>query len=380
MTVVGGGPAGTYSARLLASSGRDVTVLEEHLSAGQPSHCAGVVTSEVLQSFGVRPKFLGSISAADVILPDGTVIETSKKMPYAFIIDRCDFDKKLAEMAEDAGVTIKYGAHCKRYEVGTDGVTVETNLGQFRSDILIGADGQNSVLAASLGNNLIKSYVRGIQVDLKYRSDDPEKMLLRLGNEVAPGFFSWQLPLGDITRIGIGVGAQYGPPKPYLDRLLDSLGLADKERIATYSGKIPMGSRRTTFSDRLLLIGDAAGQVKPVSGGGLYPISKAAPRLKETVDRAYSMGMFSSSVLSLYERGWKRDLGKSLSHGMKLREYYDRLDDEQLCEFGHLFSRPDLAAILSDIDMDNPGNVLRPMFRKKGVKSLVFKTYLRSRA
>lgn len=379
ITVVGGGPAGTLSARLLASSGREVTVLEEHREAGVPMHCAGVVSPEVLQSLGVRPKVLGSISAADVVLPDGSVISTSKKMPYAFILDRQDLDQRLADAAVNAGADIRYGAHYKDYTVDDSGVTVRTNLGEFRSDLLVGADGQNSLIAASLGNNQVKYYLRGVQVDVRHRSEDPEKMILRLGNEVAPGFFSWQLPMGDLTRIGLAIGPTFGSPVKYLEQLLKGIGLQDAERVSTYAGKIPMGGRRATYADRILLIGDAAGQVKPVSGGGLYPISRAAPLLKETVDRAYSMNIFNSTILALYDRSWKRDFGRSISSGMRLRTYYDRLGDTDLNTIGHLFTRPDINEVLNDIDIDDPGAVVKPILHKKGVKSLLLKTYFNTR-
>ena len=379
VTIVGGGPAGTLTARLLASSGRDVTLLEEHHNVGEPVHCAGVIAPSLLENYGIRPNILGTITSADVILPDNSCIHTAKRMPYALIIDRMDFDQKLADRAETAGATIKYGVHYKSHDISDSGVTVDTNVGQFRSEILVGADGQNSVIAASMGNNQVKYYLRGIQVDLKYRSEEEEKMILRLGNEVAPGFFSWQLPLGETTRFGLAVAAQYGTPKQYLDRLLEKLGLADRERLKTYTGKIPMGGRRATYADRLLLIGDAAGQIKPVSGGGLYPISLAAPALKEAVDRAFSARTFNGTILSTYERSWRRAMGKSLSRGNWLREYYDRLDDDALNEFGHLFARPDIVEILNDIDIDNPGTVIKPILRKSGVKSAVLKAYLRAR-
>lgn len=190
VTIVGGGPAGAFTARLLASSGRDVTLLEEHHNAGEPVHCAGVISPSLLEHYGVRPKLLGTVTSADVVLPDGSVIHTSKRMPYALIIDRMDFDQKLVDRAVTAGTTVKYGVHYKAHGISDKGVTVDTNVGQFRSDILVGADGQNSVIAASLGNNQVKYYLRGIQVDLKYRSEEEEKMILRLGNEIAPGFFS----------------------------------------------------------------------------------------------------------------------------------------------------------------------------------------------
>ena len=377
VTVVGGGPAGTLSARLLASSGRDVTLIEDHHVSGTPVHCAGVVSGEVIENMGVKPEVEGIISAAEVVLPDSTSIFTRRRSPYAYVIDRSDFDVKLADAAEAAGVTMKYGIRYKNHQVTESGVTINTNSGSITSDLLVGADGQSSLVAASLGNNAARSYIRGAQADVEYRMDDQECMRLWLGRDVAPGFFAWMLPLGDKTRIGLGVGLEYGPPIEYLNRLLDKTGLAECRRLATYVGKIPIGGRRVSYADRTLLIGDAAGQVKPVSGGGLYPISKAAPLLNETINRAYSMNMFTSSALALYERSWKREIGKSINGGMRLRKYFDMLTDEELCQIGHLYAREDISELLSEIDVDDPSNVVRPILRCKGVKSTLLKIYLR---
>ncbi len=380
ITVVGAGPAGTLSAKYLAASGREVVVLEEHNQSGLPLHCAGVVSPAVIQNLEVRPNIYGSITSADVILPDGSKIETSKKVPYAFIIDRCDLDSKLADRALAAGADIQYGVHCKKFTVDQDKVVVKTNKEDYSSDLLVGADGQSSLIAASIGSNQVEFNLLGLQVDLKLRPECMDKMILRLGNNLAPGFFSWQLPIDDeTTRIGLAIRPECGSPAEYLANLLRNLGYQDAERISAYAGKIPMGGRRVTYSDRILLVGDAAGQVKPVSGGGLYPITKVVPILKETVDHAYSMNVFSSSVLALYERGWKREIGKSISNGMKLRRYYDRLSDENLNTIGHLFSREDVVAELSNIDIDDPGNVVKPIMRLKGIKTQLLKNYVTSR-
>lgn len=380
ITVVGAGPAGTLSARYLAASGRDVLVLEEHEQPGSPVHCAGVVSSAVLEGLGVRPTIYGSITSADVVLPDGSKIEVSKRIPYAFMIDRRDLDIKLADKAISAGAKIEYGVHCKSYVAERERIVAHTNGVDYASDLIIGADGQNSTLAASIGSNQVKFYLLGMQMDLKCRPEQNDKMILHLGNTVAPGFFAWQLPIDDeTTRIGLAIRPEYGRPSDYLNNLITKLGLQNERCLAKYAGKIPMGGRRTSYGDRMLLVGDAAGQVKPVSGGGLYPITRVVPILKDTIDRAYSMNLFSSSVLALYERGWKREIGKSISHGMKLREYYDRLGDEDLNTIGHLFAREDVVEQLCDIDIDNPSNVVRPIMHLKGVKSQLLKTYFATR-
>lgn len=375
VTVVGGGPAGSLSARLLAASGLEVVVLEEHKQAGVPMHCAGMLSPETIRLSGVQPDILGMVNSADVIFPDGRVLDIGRRTPMIYAVDRVDLDQKLADKACEFGVDFRYGIKCNRAVTDSKCATVDTNAGTIRSDIVVGADGPSSKISTSIGHNLPLEIIVGMQVDVKYRMEDQERMVLRIGNSVAPGFFSWQLPMGDITRIGLCVSPPLRPVD-YLKNLLKISGFEDRERVQKFSGKIPVGGRRTSYANRTLLIGDAAGQIKPVSGGGLYPIFKAAPILNDTVNSAYHLGVFNSSVLALYERGWKKAFGKEISKGARMRSFYTKLDDEQMNYVGKLFDTPEIRDSLGMIDFDDPSNVVRPILSQKGIKTGMLKVYL----
>ena len=99
VTVVGGGPAGSLSSRLLAASGLDVVVLEEHKQVGVPMHCAGMLTPETIRLSGVQPDILGTITSADVVFPDGRVLDIGRRTPMIYAVDRVDLDQKLADKA-----------------------------------------------------------------------------------------------------------------------------------------------------------------------------------------------------------------------------------------------------------------------------------------
>ena len=110
--------------------------------------------------------------------------------------------------------------------------------------------------------------------------DRQDMFRMHLGSEFAPGFFAWEIPCGDFTRVGLCTSWSAGPPAPYLKHLLSRLGYSDKV-IGMSCGRIPVGRRRTMSSDRIMLVGDAASQIKPISGGGIYPSMMAAPLLAE---------------------------------------------------------------------------------------------------
>jgi len=373
VAVVGAGPAGSLAAKMLAASGRDVTVIEEHHEAGLPMHCAGILTADTIRLSGVRPDILGTICSADVIFPDGRRLALDRRTPLAYAVDRRVLDSRMADAAAEYGVDFRYGERFRSVTTDGKGVHALTDTGEIRADLLIGADGQCSLVSAGLGRNSAREYLRGIQVDVACRAEDEYRMTLRLGSCVAPGFFSWEVPMGDSIRVGLCVSPAYGTPSQYLRKLLQQNGL-DRYRIkAKYSGKIPIGGRRITHGERILLIGDAAGQVKPVSGGGLNPAFKAAPHLRDAVNTAFDLGIFSSTILALYDRDWKRDFGGELDRGSRMRKAYLRLNDDRLNRVGALFDNPEVLGALARIDLDAPSEVIKPILAQKGMKTALLK-------
>ncbi|AIZ57141.1 digeranylgeranylglycerophospholipid reductase [Candidatus Methanoplasma termitum] len=364
--VIGGGPAGTITAGILAED-YEVVVFEEHSSSGLPMQCAGLVTQGVLDMCEVVPEILNRIKGADVVFPGGGRIEVRSKETKALLIDRTDLDRKLADKASDKGAEIRYGTKYSAHKTTEDGVLIEADGKEIISKLIIGADGQGSAVAMSLGNNLPKEYVSGIEVDVKHTSVYDDIMVLRIGSEFAPGFFSWEIPFGDMTRIGLCVNPEKGIPIEYLKKLMKELNIGTDEITSKYAGKIPLGGRPRSFGERTLLIGDAAGQVKPVSGGGLQPICKAAPILGRIAKESIAEDRTSSEFLSGYEKEWKKELGRELSNGYRIRKIYNSLSDEKFDKVFGIIDREDIRSILNGIDLDNPSGVARPMLKHPGV-------------
>ncbi len=361
IAIAGGGPAGSACAALLAR-GHDVTVYEEHPRIGEPVQCAGLLSDAAVRLSGVSPDFFSTLYGAEVVLPNGSEITVRSRSPKARTVDRRQFDSLLAERAADAGAVYRMGERVQSLSVGADGVDVVASSGSGRADLVIGADGHSSVVASSLGRNAPPEYLRGIQADVARRMDLEDMFRIRMGSRYAPGFFTWEIPCGDFTRIGLCVSWSEGPPSRYLKRLLSDIGAEDRV-TAMSCGKIPIGRRRTISSDRVMLIGDAASQVKPVSAGGIYPSMVAAPILADVADRALGTGDLSAGTLKEYDRRFYGTLGKELRNGYRLRRMFARMDDDDLDRAGAYASRPSVRRVLDGMDLDDPSAVIPRLLR-----------------
>ncbi len=360
--VVGAGPAGNVAARALAKKKYNVVVLEEHQSAGTPMHCTGLISDETIKMSGVRPDILNTFYGMDVVFPNGDVITLHSERPKAHIVDRIDLDLRMANAAADAGATYVYGEKYLNH-TAKDKVIVETENSTFESKVLVGADGASSKIAMSLGDNMPKEYVRGIQADINYRMDNQELFKVYIGSRVAPGFFAWMIPCGDFTRVGLCTSWSAGPPSEYLSNFLIRRGLQDKV-MKVYTGKIPLGVRPYRSSARCLLAGDAAGFVKPISGGGLYPAFKANFHLVNTISTALDTDTFFDRNMAEYDVACNGDFIKELDRAYSLRKRYVRLSDADMNKVHDYIIKNDLIGTLSEIEIDHPGEMVKRILAK----------------
>lgn len=363
VAVIGAGPAGSIAARSLASR-HDVVVLERRAAPGMFPHCAGLLSDEVITMSGASPDILNSLYGAKVVFPDGESVTVRSDRPKVRFVDRAEFDVKMADSAMKAGADYIFESEYRSHSIEGDCVSVDSSSGEVRARALVGADGHYSRVAESFGGNLPREYLRGMQTDARMEAEDQGLITIRLGSRYAPGFFTWEVPCGDTVRVGLCASWSAGPPKPYLDRLLDDIGARPGRIMA---GVIPVGGRRTTYGERCLLAGDAAGLVKPVSAGGLYPAFKAAPHLCDVLSGALQDGDMSARRLSAYERRWRAELGKGLDRGYRLRKAFVRMDDGDLSEAGRFARRDDVRPFLDAIDFDHPELSVSGMLRRPGI-------------
>ena len=374
VVVVGGGPAGSRSAALLARNA-DVVVLEEHERSGIPMQCAGLITDDVIKLSGVKPDVLSTLFGAEVVFPDGTALTVCSEEPKARAVDRADLDSKMADAAMSAGAEYVFGIKLLSHKA-TDSVSLETTSGDFEARMVVGADGHTSTVSAGMSGCRPGEYLRGIQADVLMRPEHEDLFRIHLGSRYAPGFFTWEIPCGDFVRVGLCTSWEVGPPMPFLKRLLGDLGVQDRV-VGINSGKIPLNGKGRIVADRAMLVGDAACQVKPVSGGGLFPGLTAAAILADVAGRALADDDLSAKRLSEYSQRCDREFGSELRRGYSLRRMFVRLSDEDLDAAGRYASRDDVRSVLDRIDIDHPSTVVRDLVRHPAAIASAFPLIMR---
>jgi geranylgeranyl reductase family protein len=366
LIVVGGGPVGSRVAALTAKSMRTL-VLEEHEKVGTPVQCAGLVTPRVVEMAGAEGTVLNRISGGVVHFPGGISIELNGKETKAVVVDRRTFDIASQEMALDAGAEFITGTRFTSFFRDQDSLNVEAVSGgekrTLRANLLVGTDGYKSCVGRAAGIGQSRDMVRGIQTDIDRKLDDQDCIQVYLGQKIAPGFFAWMIPCGDLTRVGLCVSKGHGAPSSFLSSFLKTVGLGDAERLNSISGIIPIGPPQSTYADRVMVVGDAAAQAKPLSGGGLYTGMVAAECASRTAIESLKGNDFSSRMMSRYQERWRSEIGKELDKGYRIRKVFVRLNDRKIDEVGRLMNRRDVLEILSQGDIDYPSRLAPSILR-----------------
>lgn len=339
VVIIGGGPAGLYAGARLAAAGFRITLLEEHPATGEPVHCTGVLAAEVFDEFKLsRRSLLNELTTARFWSPAGHQVTYSGGRVEAVVIDRHAFDQDLCEAALQAGVSVEQGARATRVQIDNDGVRVKTAMGEIRARVVVLACGANYALHRQVGLGMPRLFLHTAQIELPARHlGDVE---LHFGSEIAPKGFGWVVPVIRRQQLCARVGVMCENDAPrYFDRLAARVG----ERWAIDRGDIgrprqkmlPLAPLSRTHGDRLVAIGDAAGLVKPTTGGGIYYSLVSAGLAADVLTGALSKNDLSAARLAPYERGWREKLSAEFQAQLKLRLVAHRMTDgdiEQLFE------------------------------------------------
>ncbi|UCH57961.1 MAG: NAD(P)/FAD-dependent oxidoreductase [Candidatus Bathyarchaeota archaeon] len=374
VAIVGAGPAGLIAALELARNGIKVKVFEEHPEIGRPNHCAGVLSVEGLHSLGIEPslKFLQhEIRGGTVFSPDGTGIRVAVSRTRAYVVDRAAFDRHLAETAVDAGVEIETNHRIREFLVEDGrvaGLRGEENIG---ASIVIDAEGAAGGLARKMGLPIPQGGVlAGINVDVTDVELEPNLVEVWLGERLAPGLYAWIIPTGEgEARCGLGCtkGDAFNLLRGFLERRFDLTECGAPRRWSLLTG----GPVRRTFTGGLLVVGDAAGQTKPTTGGGVILGSLCAMDAAETALEALEAGDFSADFLQCYERRWRKRLGKEFSSMLRARGFLNKIPDDRMDRiFASLKGaglEEALKGFVEEGDMDLQSGVIRTALTDPGL-------------
>ena len=332
--VIGAGPAGSRAAHQLALQGYRTAVFEKSGTIGNKPCCTGIIGRECVDLFDIGSDcILQEANSAKLFAPSGEFIRIGKEEPQAYIVDRAAFDQSLAKKAKNAGAAYLLSSNVRSISISPSGVELSVNqqgdTNTFHGKAVIIANGFGSKLPSKLGMGQIKNLITGAQVEVE--TNGIEEVEVYFSHQIAPGFFAWLAPISK-HQARIGLFAKENPGK-YLKQLLTKLaseGKISSTEATIFYGGIPLKPLPRTCSERALVIGDAAGQVKPTTGGGIYYGLLCADFAAETLHRAFQSDDFSKKNLSQYEKLWKAKLGSELRIDYFARRLYNRLSDKRI--------------------------------------------------
>jgi len=333
VVIVGGGPAGLYAGWTLARAGFSVAICEEHPTSGMPVHCTGVLAAEAFERFGLSDdSVLNQLRTVRFHPPSGDAVDYSPITVEAVVIDRARFDRRLSERAALAGAELSYGERVTGVAVDADGVTVASGSTMRRARVCVLACGARYGVQRKLRLGIPRLLLHSAQAELPAaRLGDVE---IHFGERIAPRGFAWAVPVQrERPYVRVGVMCERHAHR-HFERVLRDIGPrwgVDAAGGCKPRQKIlPLGPIDRTFGDRVVVVGDAAGVVKPTTGGGIYYSLMTASLASEIVAGALSRDDLSAAALNEYERLWRRELGPELRWQLVLRRIAQRLTDDDI--------------------------------------------------
>ena len=393
--VVGGGPCGSFAALNLAKLGVNVNVFEEHAEIGVPCHCAGHLSIKGLKLLELYPLpseivenvFYGAIFHS----PNAKSFRIRFSSPVTCAVNRVLFDRYIAKMAEKAGahyfldsvvesVIIKNGF--AKSVIVRRGKADE----KFSAKVVVDAEGISSKILRQAGLVAFnrRTLVKAVEAEVEnVQGLETDMVEVFLGRNYAPGFYAWLMPKGD-GKAKVGLAAKNGNPRELLQRLMLKHPTASKKlrsakilqtsfHSITLGGPIPK-----TFTNGFLVLGDAASQVKPTTGGGVIFGMTCAKIAAEVAYKALRKNALSSDFLCTYQSRCKKTLGSDVKFMLRIKKMLDALPDNKVDGTINFCAKIGLDKALQKFeDMDFQGRSFLRMLRNPRM-SIAFSYFLLS--
>ena len=386
--IIGGGPAGALAARTAAEAGNSVCIVEKRPAIGTPVRCAEGIGKELLKEF-IRPDprwISADIESARIIAPNGTAIcldQARAGNEVGYVLDRKVFDRELVWQAAEAGadVIVKTRATEPIMENGAVRGAKVISVGvpaEIRAEVVIAADGTEAQFARRAGLDTtvplreMMSCAQYLMTDINIDAGSTD---FYLGNEIAPEGYLWVFPKGDRTaNVGIGITGRKSRDgsraKDYLDRFV-AKNFPNGKTIEMIAGGVPVCRPLTcTVGDGLLVAGDAARVVDPITGGGIGNAMYTGRLAAQVALKCIEAGNCSKEALMPYDTEWRASrMGTIIERNYKVKEYFITLDDKKLNTLADSiasisFSEFSVSALIRELIKRNP----KMLFELKALK------------
>ncbi len=353
--VIGAGPAGSIAAKTAAEKGLDVLLIEKRQEIGDPVRCAEGVNKEYLKKHVEIDKqwICADLKGSYIFSPDGTRIEMAEEISggeVGYVLERKVFDRALAEQAAAVGAEVRVKTRATGLIIEDDFVKGARlmHLGkeyEVRASIVIGADGVESKVGRWAG---IDTALKPIDIEtcaqylIAGADVNQEYCEFYIGNEVAPGGYVWVFPKGEgKANVGIGIlGSKMGKFKPrpvdYLNDFLQKR-FPDARIVEMVFGGVPVsGSIEKTSANGLMLVGDAARQSDPITGGGFSMPWMQVSWLEKLLMQPYLQGMsLLESLKRNMRKKWRATVGHEIDMSLIVKNCFINLTDADLDSLAH---------------------------------------------
>ena len=357
--IAGGSVAGLTTARECSSNGNSTIVIEEDHEIGTPEHCGGMVSLSGLQKLGLMldsNNFQNAVPIARIRSKSAS-FEMSAEKQNVIVVDRRGLDKQIAKQAEDAGAQIRTRCTFKSIAKKESKYTIKTSDGEIECKYFVDAKGlgslkdasQNGILASAQFEVYAK-WIEGKTVEIFFDSDK------------YPGFFMWIIPMGD-GRGKIGVAGKGINTSVALHEFIRSKG-EKYSIIRKIFAPIWIGGPKSQFVfDRTLIVGDAAGQTKPTTAGGIFSCGMGGVLAGQAISNAIEKN--DDTLLYEYEKSWKSMFQKEFQSMLIARKVLERLDNKAIDGIFSSISKKAITDVSNFSDFDFHSSALSLFLKTK---------------
>jgi len=357
--IAGGSVAGLTTARECSSKGNSTIVIEEDHEIGTPEHCGGMVSLSGLQKLGLMldsNNFQNVVPMARIRSKSAS-FELSAEKQNVIVVDRRGLDKQIAKQAEDAGAQIRTRCTFKSIAKKESKYTIKTSDGEIECKYFVDAKGlgslkdasQNGILASAQFEVYAK-WIEGKTVEILFDSDK------------YPGFFMWIIPMGD-GRGKIGVAGKGINTSVALHEFIRSKG-EKYSIIRKIFAPIWIGGPKSQFVfDRTLIVGDAAGQTKPTTAGGIFSCGMGGVFAGQAISNAIEKN--DDTLLYEYEKSWKSMFQKEFQSMLLARKVLERLDNKAIDAIFSSLSKKAITDVSNFSDFDFHSSALSLFLKTK---------------
>ncbi|AIJ05215.1 geranylgeranyl reductase [Methanocaldococcus bathoardescens] len=359
VVIIGGGPIGCITGENIKNG--KVLIVEEHQSIGVPLQCAGLISKNGVKELG-NPKGVVNRIRGAYIYSKNNSVKIGNEEIRAYVFERKVMDKDIAiRVSKKCDFLLKAYGEIEKDK--NDYKVKITHLGEeiyLNPKVIVGADGSKSITGKKLGlvNNKNREILSSCQFEMVNANVDEDFVYVFLDKRYSERFFTWIIPMGkDRVRVGlIDKGNCYNKLMKFINENEIAKEILRNATIIEFSsGSLPIGYLERTVKDNVLLAGDAACHVKPLSGGGLYFGAMGGKIAGEVISK-YLNGEISR--LEIYDKKWKEKFGNEIKNGIRIRKIFLKLGNDTLDEIIGKLAKSDLIEYINNHgDMDKQASL-----------------------